>query len=187
MKTQTRNTVLGLLVATVVTTCSATATFAFPGQQPRVRPEVVPPVVTPVVPRLGIMGHIEFGWGMSVDAVVRGTAASRIGLERGDVILRINGQEITSDQAYRQALLNAVRFENGLLKMQIADVRSGRRVFRTGFLHANPGVILPRTADRDADFDHHDHSHFDDDHDHHHDHGHHHNHTLSKNFRSTEW
>lgn len=148
MVTQLRTMGLGMLVATVVSLSGATNSFADPMYQPRLRPLVPPPVASPVVPRLGIMGHIEYRWGMVVDSVVPGTTAHRMGLERGDVILRINGQDVSSDWSYRQALVRAVQFENGLVRMQIADVRSGQRVFRTGYLHMNPGVVRPWSAPR---------------------------------------
>lgn len=199
MKTQLRTLGLGLVVATVATLAATSSAHAFPGQAPQAQPSVTPPVIkvappsaTTKVPRLGIMGHVDRGWGMVVDSVVRGTPASRIGLERGDVILRINGQEISSDWAYRKALMRAAEFDNGQLRLQIADVRTGRRVFRVGSLHGNPGVIRPRPFGNDHfghdhfgqqhvgiqhDHDHDDHAHF----------GFGHPTALSKTFKSTEW
>ena len=145
MKTQMRTLGLGLVVVTVVSLCGATSSFS-QGLAPRIQPYVPPVVGSPVVPRLGILGHVEYGWGMVVDSVVPYTTANRLGLERGDVILSINGQQISNDWAYRQALVRAVRFENGQVNLQVADVRSGRRVFRRGFLNANPGVSRPWSA-----------------------------------------
>lgn len=111
---------------------------------PRVRP-ILPPAM-PVVPRMGFMGHMEAGWGMVVDSVNPGSVAHRIGLERGDVITRINHTEINSDRGYSRALRDAVQFEGGQLALKILDVRSGRIVARTGNLFSGSGPVMPRST-----------------------------------------
>lgn len=149
MSKNLRNAGLGLLVVSMVSVLGATSSFAAdPFNQPRVRPIVPGPVGSPVVPVLGIYGHVRYGMGMIVDSVIPGTTARRMGLERGDVIRRINGQEITNDRDYRQAMMRAARFENGVVNLQIVDSRTGRRVVRTGHVNANPGVVMPRSVAR---------------------------------------
>lgn len=144
MSLNLRSMSLGLLVATVVSVFGATSSYADPHYQPRLRPIVPPPVGSQVVPRLGIMGHVDRGIGMVVESVQHGTPASRMGLERGDVIHRINGREISNDWAYREALIRAAQFDNGAVNLHIIDARTGRHVVRAGFVNANPGVIRPR-------------------------------------------
>lgn len=147
MSKNLRNAGLGLMVITMVTVFGATSSFAAgPFNQPRLRPIVPGPVGSPVVPVLGIYGHVRYGMGMIVDSVIPGTTARRMGLEQGDVIRRINGQEIATDRDYRQAMMHAARFDNGVVNLQIIDSRTGRRVVRMGHVNANPGVIMPRSV-----------------------------------------
>ncbi|HVE84212.1 MAG TPA: trypsin-like peptidase domain-containing protein [Myxococcales bacterium] len=47
------------------------------------------------------------GGGMAVSAVRPGTAAARIGISAGDVILRLNNAPVQSLEAYREALISA--------------------------------------------------------------------------------
>ena len=152
MNTQLRNKMWGLVAVAAVSLVGVGSTFAGPGMpvrppvQPRLRPLVPPPVVTPQAPRLGIMGHVRQNWGMVVDSVNRGTTASRMGLERGDVIVRINNRQINSDRSYQESLWNAVRFQNGHVDALVVDVRTGRTVHRTGRLFTGASSSQPRFA-----------------------------------------
>ncbi|MDB5384501.1 MAG: hypothetical protein JWM11_147 [Planctomycetaceae bacterium] len=141
MNMRVRTIGLGLLAATVFSLFGATSTFADPFYQPRLRPFVPVPIGSPVRPHLGIMEHFQFGLGMVVDSVFPGSPAERMGLERGDVIHRINGHEIVNDWTYRQALNRAVQFDNGFVNIHVIDVRTGQRTVRTGYVNANPGVF----------------------------------------------
>lgn len=161
MFTQLRTIGLGLLAVTVVSTIATTNAVAGPVIQlrpqvriqpyspPRLQPLVPQHVVTPapVVPRLGFMGHINYGYGMVVDQVSWGTFASRLGLERGDVIVRINNHSIDDDHDYNRAVRNAVQFQSGFIDMLVVDVRSGQTRHRAGYLPVvNNGPIYPRSV-----------------------------------------
>lgn len=154
MNTQFFNKGCGLLAVAVLSLAGATSAFAGPPVpqqtrfQPRLRP-LPPPVVTPspAVPRLGFMGHVQYGFGMVVDSVSYGTFASRVGLERGDVIVRINNRKINSDHSYNDAVMDAVRFQRGFVDLLVIDVRTGQFRHRSGFV-GHSGPTLPRSAPR---------------------------------------
>jgi hypothetical protein len=76
-------------------------------------------------PLLGFSGHVVPGWGMMVDSVRRHSPASRIGLEPGDVVVRINGQRVCCYRHY----LAALRASNGTAVIIIDDCR-GRGLLR---------------------------------------------------------
>ena len=91
---------------------------------PRLQPRLVPPVVQPHVHppvTLGFYGDFHDGHGMHVTGVVPGSIAQRLGLEVGDVILRINNRSLTCEHDFQDALRGA----DGV-RLLVQDVRSGR-------------------------------------------------------------
>lgn len=160
MKTRLFSTVLGTLTAAVVCLIGTSSTFAGPvfighnhdhnhnhPQQRLLRPLQAPVIgyPTPVIPRLGFNGHVHYGYGMVVDSVNYGSFASRMGLERGDTIIRINNLPILHDGSYNRAVRNAVQHRDGFLDLVVVDVRTGMTRHRTGYLNAGgSGPILPR-------------------------------------------
>ncbi|WP_141592129.1 trypsin-like peptidase domain-containing protein [Myxococcus sp. AB056] len=70
--------------------------------------------------RLGLRVK-EIRGGLAVSGVRQGSAAADIGLEPGDIILRVNNQPVTTNDAFREALLTARRGRSVLLL-----VRRGR-------------------------------------------------------------
>lgn len=153
MKTQLISKGMGVLTVALLTFVGTGSVFAGPyiplnsQPQPRLRPHFPPPVVhpIPVTPRLGIMGHIEYGYGMVVDSVNYGTVANRMGLERGDVIVRINNRQINSDSSYQQALFQAHQTQGGFVDLVVIDVRTGMTRHRAGNLNGGfSGPSLPR-------------------------------------------
>lgn len=147
MKTQLRNTAWGLVVV-ITAVVSSNSLFAAPGLslKPWLRPNVPPSVTNPHTPRLGIMGHFRAGRGMVVNSVNPKTFAARIGLERGDVIVRINDRQINSERVYDESLWTAVRFLDGYVDLVILDGRTGRTTHRTGYLNSGSGPVFPRPA-----------------------------------------
>ncbi len=101
---------------------------------------LMPPVV-PTQPRLGFYGHMEYGWGMMVDRVLWGTPASRVGLEPGDVIVRINNRRIRTDYDYYQALQTSGPY----CRLLVRDVRGRGLVWVTAYLGIGQGPILYRS------------------------------------------
>ena len=55
---------------------------------------------------------------MTITAVRPGSAAARIGLESGDLILKLNNQLLTSDATFREALIAARSSRSVLLLVQ---------------------------------------------------------------------
>ena len=67
--------------------------------------------------RLGLRLKASKG-GMAITAVRPGTAAARIGLEPGDLILKVNNLPMVSDQAYRDAVIAARSARSVLILVQ---------------------------------------------------------------------
>ncbi|MCL6501359.1 MAG: PDZ domain-containing protein [Pirellulales bacterium] len=72
---------------------------------------------------LGLSGHVEWGLGLVVECVPPCTLAARLGLEPGDVIVRINGRRIRCEADYARGLAEAARC--GVLRLVVVDVRTG--------------------------------------------------------------
>lgn len=94
-------------------------------------------------PRLGFHGRIVSN-GLRVDRVDDGSLAFDVGLERGDVIMKVNGRRITSMSAYRRALLEAVEYRDGRVNLTVENVRwhTGESSQR----YLNRAVYLPVPA-----------------------------------------
>ncbi|MDY7232570.1 trypsin-like peptidase domain-containing protein [Hyalangium rubrum] len=71
--------------------------------------------------RLGLRVKEARGGGMALSAVRPGSAAEEVGLVAGDVILRVNNQQVANSDSFREALLTARRGRSVLLL-----VRRGR-------------------------------------------------------------
>ena len=124
-----------------------------PYVQPPVQSVVPAPVVIPspiyVVPETcAFLPKLEFNGamthrGMQVVSVNYGGVAQRIGLESGDIITSINGQQIHCEQSYRQALAQAAVYGGGNVTLQVRNVR-----WTPGCLHTQKfvtiGTQLPR-------------------------------------------
>lgn len=72
---------------------------------------------------LGVAGYVDCRLGLVLECVPACSLAARLGLEPGDVILRINGRRIRCDADYTRGLADAARC--GVLKLLVIDVRSG--------------------------------------------------------------
>ncbi len=92
-------------------------------------------------PKMGFMGHMMSGWGMMVDQVIPGTTAARMGLEPGDVVMKINGKPVTCAQRYRELLWEAVSMQDGRVHLKVDNIRARnglpvpRYAFVTGWLN----------------------------------------------------
>lgn len=111
---------------------------------------VMPPNQT--APRLGFMGHMKFGWGMMVDYVNFGTTAQRVGLESGDVIVRVNGQRVQSARHWNYLMWQAVQRYGGRVSLKVDNVRARQghpvppHAFVTGWLDQGYYKVAPRSA-----------------------------------------
>lgn len=81
-------------------------------------------------PTLGIMAFPS-GSGLEVTQVYSNTPASRLGLEAGDRIVEVNGQQIRSVADLQHSLRSASDYNNGQIRVLIDNVRA-----RQGFYGA---------------------------------------------------
>ena len=81
-------------------------------------------------PRLGFRYDLVARQGLQVRWVTPGSLAAQMGLERGDMIISVNGQSVGYMGAYDQAMLSAARF-GGNVKLAIRDVRTGMIQYRS--------------------------------------------------------
>ena len=121
-------------------------------QRGRTQRLVVDPGFNQPKPKLGFDGQLIYNYGMKVISVNWGSAAKRAGLERGDVITKINGRMIRSQWDYDQALSDAARFQNGRVTLKVRNVRYdwGHNVPKYAVVHAvldgywsGPGPVGP--------------------------------------------
>ena len=82
------------------------------------------------LPQLGFSGYLVPGKGEYVLSVDPGTAAARIGLEPGDVILAVNGHGVARQGAWSEAMLQAGP-HGGSLTLRIRSGQTGRVTDRT--------------------------------------------------------
>lgn len=101
---------------------SAVARPASAEGAPRVAPGAY--VLPGATYRLGFDGAFV-GYGVLVKRVHWGSMAEQIGLERGDVVLAINGQRIFGYQHYLSLLAQS----GGYATLTVRDVRTGNHVF----------------------------------------------------------
>ncbi len=78
-------------------------------------------------PQLGVAGELVPGWGFRVTHVLPGSAAARMQLERGDVILNINGRCVSSIRSIEQQLLRSAGEFEGQGIIKIDNVRGRTR------------------------------------------------------------
>lgn len=114
-------------------------------------PHLVPPGPIAPTPRLGFRGYLRRGWGMMVNYALPGTHAARLGLEPGDVIVRLNGHRITSAQVWNVQMRRSVYVHGGRLTLLIDNVRARtghnggpRYVFRTVWMNEGHIYAMPR-------------------------------------------
>ena len=95
------------------------------GEQPVPKTRVAPAVAPPGygVPRLGFMGQMISGYGMRVLQTNYGSPADRAGLERGDIILSINGRRLRNRFDYDDALQQAALYNSGFVSMSVRNIR----------------------------------------------------------------
>ena len=83
---------------------------------------------------LGINYTVFPGYGYRVNYTYYPSLAQRIGFERGDVILSINGRRLSYAGAHRAALQQA-QWNGGRFSFAVQDVRTGRVLYRQGNLY----------------------------------------------------
>lgn len=146
-------------VASLVLVAVATSAEAQTNQARVLRPS---PRVVPQpdydLPRFGFESFNLQGVGERVTFVNRRGLAAEMGLERGDILLRMNGHRLDYHGAWNDALREAMFNHGGWVRLSIRDVRTGRTVTREIFLGTNPGPITPKSHGGFDGHDHHSHA-----------------------------
>ena len=88
---------------------------------------------------LGIVGYENNGRGLAIHASRPGSAAARLGLEQGDVILAVNDNPIRTIQGYQRTLQQA----KGAVRLVFQDVRTRQVKTTEVALDGNRSRILP--------------------------------------------
>jgi hypothetical protein len=96
------------------------------------------------LPSFGFNSYNVSGHGEVVTYVRYNSIAGRMGLERGDVILRLNNYRLDYHGAWRDALSRAV-YNGGFVRLAIRDVHTGRIAYRETYLPGcNVGPVTPK-------------------------------------------
>ena len=139
--------------ALFVVVCSAAAAFAQNNDAMMIRmdkPVGLVPNVGPVLAKsdyLGIAFESHDRRGLKVNGVVPGGAGETIGLERGDIVIGVEGYYCdTIDQ-----LEHAMRTSFGSIKVTVINVRNGQWVNATMRLGRNGGGLIGTAVGYDAD------------------------------------
>lgn len=138
-----RKTTLALLASlSLIAVSSASA------GQPQallLNPGVNPGPICHDLPRFGFTSFNIHGFGEQVTSVRWGGIASRMGLERGDVILSLNGFPLSYQGSWSDALREAV-YNGGWVQLTVRDVRTGMIASRQTFVgDGGVGPIVPHS------------------------------------------
>lgn len=117
-----RHTTFALLAAlslTIVSTASANNSKSL-----YLQPTLVPGHGCYELPKFGFSSFNINGFGERITNVRWGGLAQRMGLESGDVILRLNGYPLSYHGSWNDALQQAVN-QGGYVRLTVRDVRTG--------------------------------------------------------------
>lgn len=132
-------------LAFAATLLLAPATFAQTTQIRVLRPDTQVAPSPSQLPRFGFESYNIAGYGERVTRVRQFGLAADMGLEPGDVILRMNHFNLDYHGAWNDALREALWNHNGRVRLQIRDVRTGRVVERQVFVGGGPsGPVTPK-------------------------------------------
>lgn len=111
----------------------------------------VPAVQQPKVflPKFGFQSFNLSGIGDRVTFVDCHGLAADMGLEPGDIVLRLNGFPLSYHGAWNEALTQAV-YQGGVVTLAIRDVNTGATVHRTTYLNGmgmpDVGPVTPKSG-----------------------------------------
>jgi hypothetical protein len=116
------------------------------------------------LPKFGFSSFNVSGYGERVTFVQWGGLAAKLGLEPGDMILKMNDYRLDYHGSWNDALQHAMSQHGGQVRLRVRDVRTGHVVTR--FVHLG-GTVPPVTpkyynGGGDVHVTHHDHHHHDD-------------------------
>jgi hypothetical protein len=129
---------------------SATVAFTASSQaaQPLVQIGIGMPAVQPpsqvFLPKFGFQSYNLSGIGDRITFVDCHGLAAEMGLEPGDIVLRLNGMPLNYHGAWNDALTHAI-YDGGVVTLAIRDVNTGAVVHRTTYLNGGAPVYGPVT------------------------------------------
>jgi hypothetical protein len=144
MNTSTRKIAFALVAGLVAAAFTASPASAEP-KALFLSPGADPDFVPQPLPRFGFSSFNINGVGERVTDVRWGGLASQFGLERGDLILSLNGNRLTYHGSWTDALREAM-YTGGVVRLRIRDVRTGFVVSRQMFVGGGGGIgpITPK-------------------------------------------
>lgn len=122
MKSNLRTAVFALLASLTLIPFSTAA-----ADQPKallLNPTLVPGQGCYQLPKFGFSSFNINGFGERITSVRWGGLAQQMGLESGDVILRLNGYPLTYHGSWNDALREAMN-QGGFVQLTVRDVRTG--------------------------------------------------------------
>ena len=91
--------------------------------------------------RLGIQGQMLYGYGMKIISVNWNSPLRQVGAEHGDVVKKINGQDINTLADYHNALNQSLMYNGGWASLVIRNVRYGYEWGAPQFVHVSVRVL----------------------------------------------
>jgi hypothetical protein len=95
------------------------------------------------LPSFGFSSSTVYGFGERVVYVRPGGRAFYLGLEPGDVILSLNGYNLTYRGSWNDALSRALYSGSSRVRLKIRDVRTGRIFVKETFVGYADGPVTP--------------------------------------------
>lgn len=96
------------------------------------------------LPKFGFQSYNLSGIGDRITFVDCHGLAADMGLEPGDIVLRLNGMPLNYHGAWNDALTHAI-YDGGVVTLAIRDVNTGAVVHRTTYLNGGAPVYGPVT------------------------------------------
>lgn len=138
MKTTLRTTALALLASLSLMTISSAS-----ADNPKallLNPTLVPGQGCYELPKFGFSSFNINGFGERITKVRWGGLAQQMGLESGDVILRLNGFPLSYQGSWNDALREAMS-QGGYVRLTVRDVRTGYIATRETYVGGyGPGI-----------------------------------------------
>jgi hypothetical protein len=92
------------------------------------------------LPKFGFSSSNIYGYGERVLNVRWGSRAESLGLEPGDVILSLNGYQLSYPGSWNDALSQAL-YNGNFVRLKVRDVRTGGIRFRETWVDYNSGPV----------------------------------------------
>lgn len=135
MTTLTRKSVFALSTSLVLG-----AMIALPAAAAPPKALLLAPGGSYSLPKFGFSSSTIYGFGEQVAYVRPGSRAWRLGLEPGDVILSLNGYDLTYSGSWNDALSRAL-YDGNYVRLKVRDVRTGNIYFRETYVDYNNGPV----------------------------------------------